>query len=186
MTDDDLTRLRDRLARLERRQRRGRALLAGGAVCLLLTAADGATREAEHFEHLRCEGLELVDRHGQVLGAFEVDAETDEPVLRLKNEHGHAILRVGAKGAGLALGRPSAGVSYLGVTDRGPYLNVRGADLRRGIWSGVTEDGDAGFRAYGESLRVGVRMEVEADGDSKLELSDGQGRPLESLPRRDA
>lgn len=74
------------------------------------------------------------------------------------------------------------GVTWNGVTSRGPNLNFRGKNLKNGAWLGVDSDLAVGLHLYGETLKVGVKLRVEPDGSPVLQLADRFGKQLLTLP----
>ena len=175
-------RLQNDLDALRKQMRWTRTALVAAAVSgtALLTASALRPPAPQEPSALRCTQLELVGPDGTVLATLGAD-DAGAPSFDMRGAHGYVKLALSAEGAGLASGN-SNGVSYLGVTEGGPYLNFRGKNLRNGIWAGVTSEGSAGFRAYGETLKVGVLLEVDANGEPVLRLSDPSGKELRELP----
>ena len=152
------------------------ALLAALAVSFCSCASSSATTG----DVLRCTKLELVNSSGEVIAVLTSD-DDGNPYLRMYGGGGHASLMAAADHAGLSAGG-GAGVAFLGVTNRDAGFNARGANLRNGIWAGVRNQGNAGLRSYGESLKGGVRLEVEEDGAPVLRLADPAGQTVLRLP----
>ncbi len=149
----------------------------GGAGTLLLAGALRSTpAPAQDPGVVRCTLVELVDASGEVVATLGTD-EDGFPRLQLRRAGAHATLAISEDSAGLAAGCPG-GVSYVGIAKGSAYANFRGQNLRNGIWAGVTPRGEAGFRAYGESLKVGAQLEVDEDGEPVLRLADDRGQTV--------
>ena len=122
----------------------------------------------------------LVDATGAPC-AWLMVGEDGMPFLQLKKGNAHARLTLQNGSAGLACGS-GHGVSWLGVTPRGPNVNFRGKNLKNGAWLGVQPDLSVGLHLYGETLEVGAKLRVESDGSPHFVLADPDGEQLHNVP----
>lgn len=185
-TQIDIQVMSDRMKKLEKHNRRltqiGALVLTLGVAGLLMgyagserlagTSAIGETIEAGEFV--------LRDADGVACAWLKVDGN-NSPILMLKKGTAYATLTLADGQAGLGCGTQD-GVTWNGVTSRGPNVNFRGKNLKNGAWLGVGNDLAVGLHLYGETLKVGVKLRVEPDGSPVLQLADRFGKPLLTLP----
>jgi hypothetical protein len=166
-------------------QRRNRLMQLTGPVALALTLAIllmGQAQPADTTDRteITAQSFVLVDSTGKECAWLKVD-ENNAPILLLQNGVVHASLKLSDASAGLACGN-GKGVSWVGVTPRGPNVNFRGKDLKTGAYLGVGSDLGVGLHLYGESLNVGAALRVEPDGSPTLRLADKAGETAWKAP----
>jgi len=164
---------------------RNRLMQLTGPVALALTLAillmgqarpEGPTQKKE----ITAQRFVLVDSTGKECAWLKVD-ENNAPILSLQKGMTHASLKLSDSSAGLACGS-GEGVSWVGVTPRGPNVNFRGKNLKTGAYFGVGSDLGVGLHLYSESLNVGAALRVEPDGSPTLRLADKAGKTVWNAP----
>ena len=166
-------------------QPRNRLMQLTGPVALALTLTillmgQGAPEGPTHMKEITAQRFVLVDSTGKECAWLKVD-ENNAPILLLQNGVAYASLKLSDASAGLACGN-GKGVSWVGVTPRGPNVNFRGKDLTTGAYFGVGSDLGVGLHLYSESLNVGAALRVEPDGSPTLRLADKAGETVWKAP----
>jgi hypothetical protein len=158
MTHVPSSTLHERIARLERDNRRFK-LAAGASTALLFvwTACGVAPRAAET---LAAERFVLTGPDGVEHGSLELDAQGN-PYLVLKKEQTTVVL-----------------------TTNGPGVLLRGSDGKTGAFMGIDSRNTSKIELSSARILDGVRLSVRPDGSAGVYVLDGTGRErgaLESL-----
>ena len=153
----------DRLAALERDNRRWKR--AGGALALALLASVAIGFTNPRADVVEAERFVLKGADGTELGSLGVDSQ-GAPMLLMRKDS-----------------------AYVALATAAPGLILRGTDGKRGVFLGVDGAGSTLLELTSDKLQQGVKLATHADGSSGVYLRDEAGFPratMEALSTGDA
>jgi len=160
---NDYDQVRDRLAALERDNRRWK--LAGGFLALTLLASVSIGFVTPSAEIIEAERFVLKSADGTEMGSLGLDGQGN-PMLLMRKDKAYAALSLSA-----------------------PGLIIRGSDGKRGAFLGMDSSGSTLLELTSDKLQQGVKLATHEDGSSSVTLRDEAGYPratMEALATGDA